>query len=90
MTEQKIFEDNNKFSVPEVIPILPLHNVLVFPKTMIPLEVSGSAAQLIDEAMIKDRLVGLVMTKKNRIIKAAFTRWKIYMTWALRSHPENG
>ena len=65
MTEQKIFEDNNKFSIPEVIPILPLHNVLVFPKTMIPLEVSGSAAQLIDEAMIKDRLVGLVMTKKE-------------------------
>jgi ATP-dependent Lon protease len=65
MTEQKIFEDNNKFSIPEVIPILPLHNVLVFPKTMIPLEVSGSAAQLIDEAMMKDRLVGLVMTKKE-------------------------
>jgi ATP-dependent Lon protease len=65
MTEQKIFEDNNKFSIPEVIPILPLHNVLVFPKTMIPLEVSGSAAQLIDEAMMKDRLVGLIMTKKE-------------------------
>ena len=65
MTEQNIFEENNKFSIPEVIPILPLHNVLVFPKTMIPLEVSGSAAQLIDEAMIKDRLVGLIMTKKE-------------------------
>jgi ATP-dependent Lon protease len=65
MTEQKIFEDNNKFSIPEVIPILPLHNALVFPKTMIPLEVSGSAALLIDEAMMKDRLVGLVMTKKE-------------------------
>jgi ATP-dependent Lon protease len=65
MTEQKTSEDNNKFSIPEVIPILPLHNVLVFPKTMIPLEVSGGDAQLIDEAMIKDRLVGLVMIKKE-------------------------
>ncbi|MGA2780751.1 MAG: endopeptidase La [Smithella sp.] len=65
MTEQKIFEDNNKFSIPEVIPILPLHNALVFPKTMIPLEVSGSAAQLIDEAMMKDRLVGLIMAKQE-------------------------
>jgi Lon protease-like protein len=65
MTEQKIFEDNNKISIPEVIPILPMHNVLVFPKTMIPLEISGSASQLIDEAMMKDRLVGLVMTKKE-------------------------
>ncbi len=65
MTEQKIVEDNNKFSIPEVIPILPLHNVLVFPKTMIPLEVSGSLSQLIDEAMMKDRLVGLIMAKKE-------------------------
>ena len=65
MTEQKVFEDNNKFSIPEVIPILPLHNVLVFPKTMIPLEVSGSAAQLIDEAMMKDRLVGLIMARQE-------------------------
>lgn len=65
MTEQKTSEENNKFSIPEVIPILLLHNVLVFPKTMIPLEVSGSAVQLIDEAMMKDRLVGLVMTKKE-------------------------
>jgi len=65
MTEQKIFEDINKFSIPEVIPILPLHNALVFPKTMIPLEVSGSATQLIDEAMMKDRLVGLIMAKQE-------------------------
>ena len=65
MTEQKLFEDNNKLSVPEVIPILPLHNTLVFPKTMIPLEVSGSATQLIDEAMLKDRLVGLIMVKQE-------------------------
>ena len=35
-----------------MIPILPLHNVLVFPKTMIPLEVAGSdSALLVDEAM---------------------------------------
>ena len=51
---KKIFEDNNKISIPEVIPILPMHNVLVFPKTMIPLEISGSASQLIDEAMMKE------------------------------------
>ena len=42
MTEQKFPEENKKFSIPEVIPILPLHNALVFPKMMIPLEVIGS------------------------------------------------
>ena len=66
MTEQKFFEENKNFSIPEVIPLLPLHNVLVFPKMMIPLEVTGSnSIQLVDEAMTKDRLIGLVMAKKE-------------------------
>jgi ATP-dependent Lon protease len=39
--------------------------VLVFPKTMIPLEVSGNASILVDEAMTKDRLIGLIMSKKE-------------------------
>jgi ATP-dependent Lon protease len=66
MTEQKIFEENKNFSIPEVIPILPLHNVLVFPKMMIPLEVlGGNSISLVDEAMTKDRLVGLIMAKKE-------------------------
>ncbi|MGV8057057.1 MAG: endopeptidase La [Smithellaceae bacterium] len=66
MTEQNIFEENKKISIPEVIPILPLHNVLLFPKMMIPLEVMGaSSIQLIDDSMVKDRLIGLIMTKKE-------------------------
>ncbi len=62
--ENKV-ENKGGFNIPEVIPILPLGNVLVFPKTMIPLEVTGSASVLVDEAMTKDRLVGLVMAKKE-------------------------
>ncbi len=66
MTEQNIFEENKKFSIPEVIPLLPLHNVLLFPKMMIPLEVMGvNSIQLVDESMVKDRLIGLIMTKKE-------------------------
>lgn len=65
MTQQNGSENKNNFNIPEVIPILPLQNVLVFPKTMIPLEVTGSASLLVDEAMTKDRLVGLIMTKKD-------------------------
>src|SRR5208283_2855128 len=52
-------------NIPEVIPILPLHNVIVFPKTMIPLEVTGNVSILVDEAMTKDRLIGLIMSKKE-------------------------
>jgi ATP-dependent Lon protease len=65
MTQQNGSENKNTFNIPEVIPILPLQNVLVFPKTMIPLEVTGSASVLVDEAMTKDRLLGLIMTKKE-------------------------
>ena len=65
MTEQNVTENKNNFNIPEVIPILPLHNVLVFPKTMIPQEVSGNASMLVDEAMTKDRLIGLIMSKKE-------------------------
>jgi ATP-dependent Lon protease len=66
MTEQNIVEDHKNFPIPEVIPILPLHNVLVFPKMMIPLEVLGDKSiLLVDEAMTKDRLIGLIMAKKE-------------------------
>jgi ATP-dependent Lon protease len=65
MTQQNGSENKNTFNIPEVIPILPLQNVLVFPKTMIPLEVTGSASVLVDEAMTKDRLVGLIMSEKE-------------------------
>ena len=65
MTEQNVTQNKNNFNIPEIIPILPLQNVMVFPKTMIPLEVTGSASVLVDEAMTKDRLVGLIMSKKE-------------------------
>ncbi|MGP8153696.1 MAG: endopeptidase La [Smithella sp.] len=65
MTEQNVSENKNAFNIPEVIPILPLHNVIVFPKTVIPLEVTGNASTLVDEAMTGDRLIGLIMSKKE-------------------------
>ncbi|PKN68307.1 MAG: endopeptidase La [Deltaproteobacteria bacterium HGW-Deltaproteobacteria-12] len=66
MTEQNVFEENKNFPIPEVIPLLPLHNVLLFPKMMIPLEVMGAnSVQLVDDSMVKDRLIGLILAKKE-------------------------
>ncbi|HBI47457.1 MAG TPA: endopeptidase La [Smithella sp.] len=65
MTEQNVTENKNSFNIPEEIPILPLHNVMAFPKTMIPLEVTGNLSVLVDEAMTKDRIIGLIMYKKE-------------------------
>src|SRR6056297_1813746 len=47
--------------IPEILPILPLYDVVLFPKMVLPLIVMQEASiQLIDEAMSKDRIIGTV------------------------------
>jgi len=66
MTEQKISEDFSVSSLPEILPILPLFDNVVFPKMVFPMEVLGDKSiQLIDEAMAKDRFMGLAVSKKS-------------------------
>ena len=66
MSEQTAPEELKVIKIPEILPILPLFNVLVFPKMMFPMEISGDQSMtLVDEAMAKDRLIGLVMSKKS-------------------------
>ncbi|MFA5323269.1 MAG: endopeptidase La [Smithella sp.] len=74
MTEQNVPQNKNTFNIPEVIPILPMHNVLVFPKTMIPLEVTGNASALVDEAMTSDRLIGLIMSRREPETPNVYTK----------------
>ena len=50
--------------IPPVLPILPLKNTVVFPQIPIPLVVGRPASvRLIDDAMVRNRLVGLVAQK---------------------------
>jgi ATP-dependent Lon protease len=66
MTEQKITEDFSISALPEILPILPLFDNVVFPKMVFPMEVMGDKSiQLIDEAMAKDRFMGLAVSKKS-------------------------
>jgi len=59
-------EELKVIKIPDILPILPLFNVLVFPKMMFPMEIFGDQSMtLVDEAMAKDRLIGLVMSKKS-------------------------
>ncbi|MBN1471845.1 MAG: endopeptidase La [Syntrophaceae bacterium] len=74
MAEQNVQQGKNTFNIPEVIPILPLHNMLVFPKTMIPLEVTGYASILVDEAMTKDRIIGLIMSRREPDTSNPYTK----------------
>ncbi|MFO7859702.1 MAG: endopeptidase La [Desulfosalsimonas sp.] len=54
----------NLDNIPEQLPILPLFNMVLFPKMVLPLIVmQQESIQLIDEAMSKDRLVGVVASR---------------------------
>jgi len=59
-------EESNVIRIPEVLPILPLFNTIIFPKMMLPLEVIGDQSiLLVDEAMSKERMIGVVLAKKS-------------------------
>src|SRR3954469_17360468 len=51
--------------LPSVIPILPIRNIVVFPGTVMPLNVGRSKSKaLLDEVMPGDKLIGVV-TQRN-------------------------
>ena len=65
MSEQKPLDEIKMTKIPEILPVLPLTGVFVFPKMLFPLEVSGAPSiTLIDEAMAGDRVIGLAMLKQ--------------------------
>src|SRR5512143_2298489 len=59
-------------TLPDVLPILPLFDAVLFPKMVLPLMVmQGDSVKLVDEAMAKDRLLGLVAAAKGEEQKSA-------------------
>ena len=61
-------QDNGKGSavVPEILPVLPLKNTVIFPMTLQPLIVGQPRSiQLVDEVVVADRLVALVALKNE-------------------------
>ncbi len=66
MTEQKSPEEMKIARIPEILPIMPLFNTVIFPNMVFPLEVFGEQSMtLVDEAMAVDRIIGLVMSRKS-------------------------
>jgi len=65
MTEQTFMEFNAD-RIPEILPILPLSDAALFPKMVLPIVVmQGDSVQLVDEAMSKDRVIGLIVSKNS-------------------------
>jgi ATP-dependent Lon protease len=51
--------------LPEILPIMPLFDTVLFPKMVLPLVVmQGESVKLVDEAMTRDRLIGMVASRK--------------------------
>jgi ATP-dependent Lon protease len=65
MADQRASMESDVEKLPELLPILPLFDAVLFPKMVLPLVVmQGESVQLVDEAMAKDRIIGLVVSKK--------------------------
>jgi ATP-dependent Lon protease len=65
MAEQQSPGQFDVDNVPEILPILPLFDATLFPKMVLPLVVmQGESIRLVDEAMAKSRIIGLVVSKK--------------------------
>ena len=81
MTEQEnqtSSEQEETQTMPEILPILPVIDVALFPRMVLPLVVHEDASrQLVDEAMAKDRLVGLVVSKTSDL-PAAYEPENLY------------
>ncbi|MGE5256665.1 MAG: endopeptidase La [Hyphomicrobiales bacterium] len=66
MTETPSALPQQPETLPEMLPILPLFDAVLFPKMVLPLMVmQGDSVKLVDEAMAKDRLLGLVVAAKG-------------------------
>jgi ATP-dependent Lon protease len=66
MTETPSALPQQPDTLPEVLPILPLFDAVLFPKMVLPLMVmQGDSVKLVDQAMAKDRLLGLVAAAKG-------------------------
>src|SRR5258705_10271401 len=77
MAEQQVIErtddgtvirtgaDGQRLKIPPTLPILPIRNIVVFPGTVMPLNIGRPKSKaLIDEVMPGEKLIG-VLTQKN-------------------------
>ncbi|MGB5156310.1 endopeptidase La [Desulfobacterium sp. N47] len=65
MDQQQPQLDLKTEKFPEILPILPLFDSMLFPKMALPLvAMQAESVQLVDEAMSKDRIIGLIASRK--------------------------
>ncbi|MCP3956147.1 MAG: AAA family ATPase, partial [Desulfobacterales bacterium] len=72
MDGKKLSTDFGTENIPDNLPILPLFDAVLFPKMVLPLVViEADSLKLVDEAMSKDRIIGLLVSKIKSKDKSA-------------------
>ena len=56
----------NKINLPKTIPVFPLSNFIIFPKTTVPLNIfEPRYIEMINDSMKSNKLIGLIQPKKS-------------------------
>ena len=59
-----------KEDLPKIIPVFPLSNFIIFPRTTVPLNIfEPRYIQMIDKSMKSDRMIGMIQPKKTGELK---------------------
>ena len=59
-----------KEDLPNIIPVFPLSNFIILPKTSVPLNIfEPRYIQMIDQSMKSNRLIGIIQPKKTGELK---------------------
>ncbi len=67
MNDQQPLPQVSAEDIPEILPILPLYDAALFPKMVLPLVLmQEDSIKLVDEAMSKDRIIGLLLSRENK------------------------
>ena len=60
--------ENSKKRFPEELPVLPLKEGVVYPNAMMPITIGQERSiKLIDDALVKDKIIGIVSVKNPEI-----------------------
>jgi len=79
MSQQEMPMDIAPDDMPRKLPILPLFDVVLFPKMVLPLVVmEGQSIELIDSAMAGDRIIGLISSKQAEAVSEVYSAENLY------------
>jgi len=68
MTDKQPSLNFENRELPKILPILPLFDATLFPKMVVPIVImQRESIQLVDEAMSKDRTIGLILSKNSEV-----------------------